>query len=156
MPDSTDHDGHAEPSGHGAAGAHEPPKMVEASLDSPQFQVAAANPERVERGIAVMFVLGVVGFAGFGAAFWQNWSNVWLGVTLAVGFFGLGIGMVAWGKYLMPRGPFSESRRCRCRSRPVARSRAACSTTRLGRRAPTSCRPRAGMSTSTISTRAAC
>ncbi|MGO9912848.1 MAG: Rieske 2Fe-2S domain-containing protein [Acidimicrobiales bacterium] len=110
MPDSTEHDGHAASSDHGAPGAHEPPKMVEASLDSPQFQVAAANPERVERGIAVMFLLGVVGFAGFGAAFWQNWSNVWLGVTLAVGFFGLGIGMVAWGKYLMPRGPFSESR----------------------------------------------
>lgn len=83
---------------------------VEVSEDAPQFQISAANPRRVEQGIAVMFLLGTGGFALFGAAYWQNWSNLWLGVGLAVGFLGLGIGMVGWGKYLMPRGPFSESR----------------------------------------------
>ncbi len=31
-------------------------------------------------------------------------------LTFSVGFGGLGYGMVVWGKYLMPRGPFSESR----------------------------------------------
>ena len=45
-------------------------------------------------------------FAGFGAAYWQNYSNFWLAITFAVGFAGLGYGMVVWGKYLMPRGPF--------------------------------------------------
>lgn len=88
----------------------QPPTMVEVSINAPQFQVSAAHPERVERGIAVMFLLGFVGFVGFGAAYWQNASNYILGSTLALGMFGLGIGMVAWGKYLMPRGPFSESR----------------------------------------------
>ncbi len=88
----------------------QPPTMVKVSINAPQFQVAAAHPERVERGIAVMFVLGLLGFAGFGAAYYQNAANYWLGGSLAVGFFGLGVGMVAWGKYLMPRGPFSESR----------------------------------------------
>jgi ubiquinol-cytochrome c reductase iron-sulfur subunit len=128
MPDTPEHDGSAsgagspghDGSGGPAAGIHPddlpngpdatPPKMVEVSINAPQFQVSAAHPERVERGIAVMFMLGLVGAAGFGAAYWQNWSNFWLGVTLAVAMFGLGIGMVAWGKYLMPRGPFSESR----------------------------------------------
>ncbi len=91
-------------------GTIEPAEMVEVSIDAPQFQVAAAHPERVERGIAVMFLVGLAGFMGFGASYWQNYSNFWLGITLGVGFFGLGIGMVAWGKYLMPRGPFSEAR----------------------------------------------
>lgn len=111
MPDSTHNDGHDGISPEELMeSAHEPPQLVEVSIDAPQFQVSAAHPERVERGIAAMFLLGLVGFAGFGAAYWQNYNNFWLGTTLAVGFFGLGVGMVAWGKYLMPRGPFSESR----------------------------------------------
>ena len=92
------------------AGTEEPPQMIEVSLDAPQFQVAAAHPERVERGVAVMFVIGLLGFAGFGAAYFQNAANFWLGISLAIGMLGMGIGMVAWGKYLMPRGPFSENR----------------------------------------------
>lgn len=78
--------------------------------DAPQFQVAAAHPRRMERSVAVAFLVGLLGFLGFGAAYWQNAANWWLGGTLALGFAGLGVGMVAWGKYLMPRGPFSEAR----------------------------------------------
>ncbi|MGC9961232.1 MAG: ubiquinol-cytochrome c reductase iron-sulfur subunit [Acidimicrobiales bacterium] len=79
-------------------------------LDADQYKVAAANPRQVEWGVAVTFLLGLAGFMGFGAAYWVNASNAWLGLSLGVGFLGLGVGMVAWGKYLMPRGPFSESR----------------------------------------------
>ncbi len=84
--------------------------VVKVDLEAPQYQVAAKNPRRVEIAAAAGFLLGAAGFAGFGAAYWQNWSNFWLGLTLAVGFAGVGYGMVAWGKYLMPRGPFSEDR----------------------------------------------
>jgi hypothetical protein len=80
------------------------------SVDAPQYQVAAKNPRRAEIVAASGFLLGTAGFAGFGAAYWQNYSNFWLGVTFSVGFAGVGYGMVVWGKYLMPRGPFSESR----------------------------------------------
>jgi len=86
------------------------PTPVTIRLDSEQYQVAAANPTGMEKTVALTFLLGLAGFAGFGAAFWVNASNVWLGMTLGIGFLGLGVGMVAWGKYLMPRGPFSESR----------------------------------------------
>jgi ubiquinol-cytochrome c reductase iron-sulfur subunit len=79
-------------------------------LDAPQYQVAAANPTAMEKTVALTFLLGLAGFAGFGAAYWVNASNFYLGMTLGVGMLGLGVGMVAWGKYLMPRGPFSESR----------------------------------------------
>lgn len=79
-------------------------------LDAKQYQVAAANPREAERGVAVLFTLGLLGFAGFGAAYWMNANNFFLGAGLGLGFIGLGAGMVCWGKYLMPRGPFSEPR----------------------------------------------
>jgi ubiquinol-cytochrome c reductase iron-sulfur subunit len=107
MTDGTDHE--TSP-GHGPGGHDGPPRLVEVSPDAPQFQVSAANPKQVEAGVAVMFVVGLLGFVGFGVAYWQNASNFWLGMSLTVGFFGLGIGMVGWGKYLMPQGPFSEER----------------------------------------------
>jgi ubiquinol-cytochrome c reductase iron-sulfur subunit len=92
-------------------GDHEgTPTPVRIRLDAPQYQVAAANPTGMERTVALTFLFGLAGFAGFGAAYWVAAPNVWLGVTLGAGFMGLGVGMVAWGKYLMPRGPFSESR----------------------------------------------
>lgn len=87
-----------------------PGDPVTIRLDADQFKVAAANPQQMERTVALTFLLGLAGFAGFGAAYWVNASNAWLGGTLGVGFLGLGVGMVAWGKYLMPRGPFSEER----------------------------------------------
>lgn len=86
------------------------PVPVSIRLDAPQYQVAAANPPGVEKAVAVMFLVGLVGFMAFGAAYWVNASNVWLGVTLGIGCLGLGAGQIAWGKYLMPRGPFSEDR----------------------------------------------
>ena len=78
--------------------------------DAPQFKIAAKNPRRAELVAASGFLLAAAGFAGFGAAYWQNYSNFWLAITFSVGFAGLGYGMVVWGRFLMPRGPFSESR----------------------------------------------
>ncbi|MGD0943620.1 MAG: Rieske 2Fe-2S domain-containing protein [Acidimicrobiales bacterium] len=78
--------------------------------DAPQFQVAAKNPRRAERVAVSGFLLSAAGFAGFGACYWQNYSNFWLAITFTIGFAGLGYGLVVWGKYLMPRGPFEETR----------------------------------------------
>jgi ubiquinol-cytochrome c reductase iron-sulfur subunit len=78
--------------------------------DAPQFQVAAKNPRRAEMLASAGFLLSAAGFAGFGACYWQNYSNFWLAITFTVGFAGLGYGLVIWGKYLMPRGPFEEAR----------------------------------------------
>jgi ubiquinol-cytochrome c reductase iron-sulfur subunit len=80
------------------------------TTDAPQFEVAAANPARVEKLTAIMFLLAVAGFAAFGAAFWQNANNYWLGGTLGFSMSFFGAGFVTWGKYLMPRGPFEEPR----------------------------------------------
>ena len=80
------------------------------SPNDPHLQPASKNPQQVERVIAVCFVLGLVLVAAFGVCFWINAQPWKLGATLGGGMTFLGIGLVAWGKYLMPQGPFVEDR----------------------------------------------
>ena len=80
------------------------------SENDPHLQPASRNPAQVERVIAVCFVSGILCVAGFGACFWVNAKPWTLGATLGGGLSFLGIGLVAWGKYLMPQGPFVEER----------------------------------------------
>ena len=80
------------------------------SEDDPHLQPAATNPRQVERVIALCFVAGTLLIAGFGAAYWVNAQPWILGATMGAGLSLLGVGLVAWGKYLMPRGPFVEER----------------------------------------------
>ena len=84
--------------------------MPVAALSDPHMGDAARHPARVEKIIAAIFVLAIVFFALFGAAYWQNWKPWVLGGTIGVGLFLLGFGVTAWGKYLMPQGPFVEER----------------------------------------------
>lgn len=78
--------------------------------DDPRLQPAAKNPKTVERVIAITFFLGTLFFAGFGALYWVDAKPWTLGATFGAGMFLVGVGLVAWGKYLMPRGPFVEER----------------------------------------------
>ena len=78
--------------------------------NDPHLAPAAKNPQLVERVIALSFVLGTLLVAGFGACYWVNAAPWTLGATMGGGLFFLGTGLVAWGKYLMPRGPFVEER----------------------------------------------
>jgi ubiquinol-cytochrome c reductase iron-sulfur subunit len=84
--------------------------MPVAALSDPHMGDAAKHPARVEGIIAVLFLLAIVFLALFGAAYWQNWEPWLLGGTIGVGLFLLGFGLTAWGKYLMPQGPFVEER----------------------------------------------
>jgi ubiquinol-cytochrome c reductase iron-sulfur subunit len=84
--------------------------MPIATLSDPHMGDAAKNPDRVEKLIAVIFVLAIVCVALFGAAYWQNWNPWILGGAIGAGLFLLGFGLTAWGKYLMPQGPFVEER----------------------------------------------
>ena len=87
-----------------------PVELSGLSADDPHLQPAARNPQLVERVIAFNFLLGIVFVAGFGAAFWVNAKPWIIGATMGGGLTFLGIGLVAWGKYLMPKGPFVEER----------------------------------------------
>jgi ubiquinol-cytochrome c reductase iron-sulfur subunit len=81
-----------------------------ANIDDPHLRESVADPHRAERTIAACFVLGMIGVGVFGAAYWQNWKPWILGLSLGLGLFFIGFGVSAWGKYLMPQGPFSEAR----------------------------------------------
>jgi ubiquinol-cytochrome c reductase iron-sulfur subunit len=83
---------------------------IEVSLEAPQFQVAAKNPRRTEKVALLLFVLALLSFCGFGAAYVQNASTFWLGVPIALGMLFFGMAMASWGMFLMPRGPFEEPR----------------------------------------------
>jgi ubiquinol-cytochrome c reductase iron-sulfur subunit len=93
---------------------HEPSRtkvpMPVATLSDPHLGDAAKHPSRVDAIIAVILVVAIVLIAGFGAAYWQNWNPWIVGGTLGGGLFLLGFGLTAWGKYLMPQGPFVEER----------------------------------------------
>ncbi len=84
--------------------------MPVAALSDPHMGDAAKHPDRAEKIIAGIFVLAIVFLGLFGAAYWQNWNPWILGGTVGVGLFLLGFGLTAWGKYLMPQGPFVEER----------------------------------------------
>jgi ubiquinol-cytochrome c reductase iron-sulfur subunit len=80
------------------------------SSNDPHLQPSSRHPKQVERVIAVCFLLGILLVAAFGACFWMNAQPWKLGATLGGGLSFLGVGLVAWGKYLMPQGPFVEER----------------------------------------------
>ena len=84
--------------------------MPVATLSDPHMGDAARDPGRIEKLIALVFVASILCFAGFGAAYWQNADPWVLGGTIGAGMLLLGFGLTAWGKYLMPQGPFVEER----------------------------------------------
>jgi ubiquinol-cytochrome c reductase iron-sulfur subunit len=84
--------------------------MPVATLSDPHLGDAAKHPARVEGIIAVILVVAIVLIAGFGAAYTQNWNPWIIGGTVGAGLFLLGFALTAWGKYLMPQGPFVEER----------------------------------------------
>ena len=97
--------------GHAAGDGERPTGVLPvASMDDPHLQDAARYPRRVEGIVALFFVLGILGVCAFGAAYVENADTQVLAASLAVGLFCLGFGLTAWGKYLMPQGPFVEAR----------------------------------------------
>jgi ubiquinol-cytochrome c reductase iron-sulfur subunit len=81
-----------------------------AAIDDPHLLPSSKNPKRMEALAALAMLVGTVGFAAFIIVYWINASTQWEAFTLGVGMLGLGVGVIAWGKYLMPQGPFVEER----------------------------------------------
>jgi ubiquinol-cytochrome c reductase iron-sulfur subunit len=84
--------------------------MPVAALSDPHMSDAARHPKRVENITALILFASMVLFGIAGAAYWQNWTPWVFGGALGGGMFALGFGLTAWGKYLMPQGPFVEER----------------------------------------------
>jgi ubiquinol-cytochrome c reductase iron-sulfur subunit len=96
---------------------HEQPNMTKtpvaypvARFDDPHMLPLAKNPRRTEMVVAVFLLIGLAGFASYGGLYWVGGQTQLEGVFLGVGLFGFGFGLSAWGKYLLPQGPFVEDR----------------------------------------------
>jgi ubiquinol-cytochrome c reductase iron-sulfur subunit len=83
---------------------------AESAVPDMRMLPRARHPRRVERLIALGFVGAALCLGGFGAVYWIGGQTQAEAVLLGGGLLGLGFGMSAWGKYLMPRGPFEEER----------------------------------------------
>ena len=81
-----------------------------AALDDPHLQPYAKRPEAAQAVAALAMLIGFLAFIGFGVAYWVDASTQWQAITFGVGLLALGFGVTAWGKYLMPQGPFVEER----------------------------------------------
>jgi ubiquinol-cytochrome c reductase iron-sulfur subunit len=57
-----------------------------------------------------LLLLGLAGFAAYGALYWVGGQPQWEGVFFGGGLVAFGFGLSAWGKYLLPQGPFVEER----------------------------------------------
>ncbi len=79
-------------------------------MSDPRYADRTSRPKTVERTIAVCFTVSLLSTVGFAATYWQTGPDMLLGVFFAMIFLGMGVGVIAWGKYLMPQGPFVEER----------------------------------------------
>jgi ubiquinol-cytochrome c reductase iron-sulfur subunit len=94
--------------------AHEERRPVPLDVlpeDDPHLAPAARHPDRVARVIGALFLVGFSAAVAFAVVYVvRGQSNEDLGLTMGLALFAIGTGLVAWGKYLVPRGPFSEER----------------------------------------------
>ncbi len=81
-----------------------------AAFDDAHLQPYAKHPRRAEIVVGACLFVGFLGFVAYGATYWVGGQTQVEAVTLGLGFFGFGFAMSAWGKYLMPKGPFTEDR----------------------------------------------
>ena len=66
--------------------------------------------KKVEAVISISFLISFLATIALGVVFWQGGQPQLEGTFLAVGLLGIGVGIVSWGKYLVPQGPFVEER----------------------------------------------
>ena len=96
--------------GDGATGNGAPAGVPLASFDDPHLRPYARDPRRAEVIVALFLLVGLAGFCAYGALYWVGGQPQWEGVFLGIGLFAFGFGLSAWGKYLLPQGPFAEER----------------------------------------------
>ncbi len=64
----------------------------------------------IEWLIGIAFTLSVLATIGLGITYWLGGQPQVEGALLFVALGGIGVGVVAWGKYLVPQGPYVQER----------------------------------------------
>ncbi|MEZ5410129.1 MAG: Rieske (2Fe-2S) protein [Acidimicrobiales bacterium] len=59
----------------------------------------------IEAGTALAFLVSMLASIGFAVAYWRGGQTQWEGVTAALAFGGLGLGLGLWGVELLPSDP---------------------------------------------------
>jgi ubiquinol-cytochrome c reductase iron-sulfur subunit len=96
-----------------------------ASFDDPHLRPYAKDPRRAEAIVAFFLLVGLAGFAAYGGLYWVGGQAQWEGVFMGLGLFCFGFGLSAWGKYLLPQGPFVEERHTLAGTEPEVEAMAA-------------------------------
>ncbi len=78
--------------------------------DDPRLAPASRHPRRAAGIVAVCFVLSFAATVALATVFSLGGQPQIEGGLLGIALGTLGAGMVAWGKYLVPKGPFVEAR----------------------------------------------
>jgi ubiquinol-cytochrome c reductase iron-sulfur subunit len=127
MSDDTDvtTDLDAASSGNGAAAG-----VPVAAFDDPHLRPFAKDPRRAEAIVGLFLLVGLAGFAAYGGLYWVGGQTQWEGVFLGIGLFSFGFGLSAWGKYLLPQGPFVEERHAFASTEPEVEAMAGAITDR--------------------------
>ncbi|MDA8271871.1 MAG: Rieske 2Fe-2S domain-containing protein [Actinomycetota bacterium] len=68
------------------------------------------SERRFEKVVGISFTLSFLATIGLGVVYWQGGQTQIEGALLFVALGGLGFGIVAWGKYLVPQGPYVQER----------------------------------------------
>ena len=83
-------------------------------LENQENQLTGAGPEGERHGmesfVAGSFIVALLGTVGLGITFVVGGQPQIEGALLFVILAGIGMGMVAWGKYLVPQGPYVQER----------------------------------------------
>lgn len=80
-------------------------------VDSSGSEVTVGSSKRnYELVVAGSFMISVLATTGLGASYWLGGQPQIEGTLLFITLAGIGIGMVAWGKYLVPQGPYVQER----------------------------------------------
>ncbi len=80
------------------------------AFDDPHLRPYAKHPRRTEVIIGVFLLIGFLGFAAYGGVYFVGGQTRLEGIFAGVGLFAFGFALSAWGKYLLPQGPFVEDR----------------------------------------------
>lgn len=80
------------------------------SADDPRLAPATQHPQRVAGIVAFCFVISFAATVTLATVYSLGGQTQIEGAMLGVALGFLGAGMTAWGKYLVPKGPFVEAR----------------------------------------------